>query len=182
MIRLYHDAGGAPLFTLRIDGALPRVPAGDWIEIGAEPAGALADWQVVEGALVRVSIDGAREAAIARVNAGAGEVRRLYITVIDGQELIYQEKRAEAVAYLADPDPDPDDYPFIAAEVGSTAETAQQVAQVYLNMSAILRAAGAALEHYRIGAIVAIEAATTPAEIDAAVTAFDGALAAMLAP
>ncbi len=176
-MRLYFDPGtGAPLFTLAPVGDMPRWPAGSWIEIDAVPEGELTDWRVVDGELVRVSIEGTRASAIATINAAAAHVRRLYITELPGQELIYQEKRAEAVAYLADADPDLADYPFIAAEIGATAPTAHEVAQVYVNMAALLRAAGAALEHVRLGAIAGVEAAETEAEIAGTLTAFDQAI------
>lgn len=172
MIRLYHDADGRPLFTMAHSGPLPRWPDGDWIEIGAAPDGALSDWQVVEGALVRVSIEGARVAAIGRINAAAGAIRRAYVTELPGQEMVYLQKEAEAVAFLSDADPDPADYPFLAAEVGATADTLENVAQVYLNMAALFRQVGAALEHLRLGAIAAVESATTAAGIEAALATF----------
>ena len=121
----------------------------------------------------------AQATATLRVNVGAGAVRRAYITDIPGQEMIYLQKEAEAVAWLADDDPDPADYPFLSAEVGSTADTLGNVAQVYLNMAALFRQVGAGLEHLRLGAIAAIEGAGTVAEIDAAVAAFESALGSM---
>lgn len=133
---------------------------------------------------MRIEIDGVarlateKRAAVAQVNGLADQVRRMFITPIIGQEMVYLEKEAEARRFLAE-DPEPEDlaaYPFIAAEVGVSAVTAQQVAQLYLNLGAQWRVVGSALENVRLGSIAAIEAATTLAQISAAV---DGAAAAV---
>lgn len=116
-----------------------------------------------------------RERAVAQVNEASGRIRRRYVTDIPGQEMLYLEKRSEALRYAALPE-EPDsleDYPLIAAEVGITAPTAWQVAQIWLHQSAYLVSVAAALESARLGAVAAIEAARTPDEIDAALAAFN---------
>ncbi|WP_287994585.1 hypothetical protein [Acidiphilium sp.] len=114
-----------------------------------------------------------RQTAINRINQLADSVRRMFITPIIGQEMVYLEKESEARVYLAlDPEPvDLSGFPFIAAEVGVTAATPQQVAQLYLNLGAQWRVVGSMLENVRLGSIAAIEAATTLAQISAAVDA-----------
>lgn len=131
---------------------------------------------------MRIEIDGVarlaaeKRAAVAQVNGMADQVRRMFITPIIGQEMVYLEKEAEARRYLNDVEPDLSDYPFISAEVGVSAVTAQQVAQLYLNLGAQWRVVGSMLENVRLGSIAAIEASTTLAQISAAV---DGAAAAI---
>lgn len=126
---------------------------------------------------MRIEIDGVarlaaeKRAAVAQVNGMADQVRRMFITPIIGQEMVYLEKEAEARRYLNDVEPDLSDYPFISAEVGVSAVTAQQVAQLYLNLGAQWRVVGSMLENVRLGSIAAIEAATTLAQISAAVDA-----------
>ena len=126
---------------------------------------------------MRIEIDGVarlateKRAAVAQVNGMADQVRRMFITPIIGQEMVYLEKEAEARRYLNDIEPDLSDYPFISAEVGVSAVTAQQVAQLYLNLGAQWRVVGSMLENVRLGSIAAIEAATTLAQISAAVDA-----------
>lgn len=117
-----------------------------------------------------------RESAITEVNRVAGEVRSRFVTVIPGQEMIYLIKEAEARAFLADLAPVLSDYPFVSAEIGITGTTAEEVAQVYVNLAAILRATAAQLETARLGTIAAIEAATAPAAIEAALGAYQAAL------
>lgn len=126
---------------------------------------------------MRIEIDGVarlaaeKRAAVAQVNGMADQVRRMFITPIIGQEMVYLEKEAEARRYLNELEPDLSDYPFISAEVGVSAVTAQQVAQLYLNLGAQWRVVGSMLENVRLGSIAAIEAATTLAQISAAVDA-----------
>lgn len=122
----------------------------------------------------------ARKPAIDQINASADAVRRKYITAITGQDMVYKEKEGEAIRYVAE-NPEPttlDNYPFIAAEVGVTAATAYEVAQVYLNSAAQWRQIGAALENARLGAIAAAETATTRASVEAAVADFEQAASA----
>ena len=129
--------------------------------------------------VLRKDLAGLRTAAIARVNAAAGAVRARFVTVIPAQDMVYLEKAAEARRYLTlypDPadapaalDPSPElGFPFLAAEIGITAPTAHAVAGVYVAGAARFRAAGAAIESLRLGAVAAIEAAQTPAAIAAA--------------
>lgn len=177
LMHVLYDPGSGEVLAV-MDAPL-RQDAGLWLAVPAFDLGDLSDWRVAAGALVQVSLEGARVQAIARVNTAAGLVRRRYITEIPGQEMVYLQKEAEAVAFLADPAPDPARYPFITAEVGATAPSAHEVAQVYVNLAAILRSAGAALEQLRLGAIVAIETTDTAAGIEAAVASFDAALAGL---
>lgn len=110
----------------------------------------------------------ARRALIDEINATIGAQRQAYITTLPGQEMIYGAKEAEAKAYLAaDPEPsDLTDYPFLAAEVGVTAETAYQLAQVWLYMAHEWRTVGPQMEHLRLSLISDADAATTMVEIE----------------
>lgn len=134
--------------------------------------------------MVRLVIDGAaklaglRRTAIARVNARAGEVRGHFITIAAGQEMIYLGKEAEALRWLADPSPEPENYPFIAAEVGITAATPQALAELWRTMAVQWRVIGSQIEQARLGAVAAIETAISAAAIEAAVAAWEAAAAA----
>lgn len=110
----------------------------------------------------------ARLASVAAINAASGPIRRLYVTDIPGQEALYLMKEAEARAWVASANPDATQFPLIAAEVGITAPTADEVAQVYLNLAAIYTVAAAQLETVRLGHIAQAETAPT-AEAAAAV-------------
>ena len=114
----------------------------------------------------------ARVAAVAAINAAAGPIRRLYVTDIPGQEALYLMKEAEARAWVASADPDPMQFPLISAEVGITAPSADEVAQVYLNLAGIYTAAAAQLETVRLGHIAQAEAAPTPGAAAAVADAF----------
>lgn len=121
-----------------------------------------------------VELQAQKSAALGVVMDAVRPIRAQFITDLPGQELLYDFKLQQAREYLAE-DPEPSDalsYPLIAAEVGITAPTAAQVAQVYMNLSAIWLGAGAALETVRLGAVESIAAATSKAQIDAALATF----------
>lgn len=178
-MRLYYDpATGDPRFTLRPGPQMAHAPEGAFVEVPDSFDLPLDDIRVVDGAVVVVSLAAQQASAIAAVNAAAAVIRARLVTDLPGQEMLYLRKEAEARAFLADPDPDLALYPFLAAEVGATAPSADQVAQVYLNMAALWTGIGAALEALRLGAIAAIEGAEAPAVIGEAVAGFREALAA----
>lgn len=135
--------------------------------------GASATFNPAAGAWVRDAaaladdLAAAKAAAIAQVNAWAGRERARHITIAPGQDMIYLAKEAEALRYLADPDPAPADYPLICAEVGVTAPDAYQIAQIWAQMAALWRQVAAQIETARLGTIAQIEAAQTEAAVSA---------------
>ncbi|MGR3749599.1 hypothetical protein [Paracoccus sp. (in: a-proteobacteria)] len=124
-------------------------------------------------------IEEIKATAINKVNQAIGQIRSQFVTVIPAQDMIYQNKEDEAKAYLADADPVLADYPFIAAEVGVTAPTVFEVAQVYVNMAFMLRAQAAQLENVRLSTIAAIEQATDASQVATAVSGFEAALSSL---
>lgn len=171
---IYHTVEGEILYTVNLgSGATP--PAGLYIEVAdqdIEPH----QWRVENGVLVAqdsLMLSDARERAITTINNIAGEVRARFITVIPGQEMLYMQKEQEAIAWLTATDPVLKQYPLIAAEVGITAPEPGQVAQVYVNMAAMLRQTAATLETLRLGAVAVVENATSVEMISAAVTRFE---------
>ncbi len=105
------------------------------------------------------------------------EVRQQFVTPIIGQELTYQEKERQAITFVAEAvEPDPDDpadqdaFGFIFGEVGVTAPTPQQVAQVILNKAAGMRYYGPMIERLRLTVMSNIESSTTEAEADQALS------------
>ena len=156
-----------------------RFRGGEPVEIGPAPGPwAAFDAEVWAWTDPRTSsehaaeLNGAKITAIAGVNDAAGVTRARYITVIPGQEMLYILKDTEARAFIADPAPDLVEYPLVAAEIGITAPSPYEVAQVYVNMAAMLRQLAAAIETMRLGAIAAIETASNLAAVEAARAAF----------
>jgi hypothetical protein len=121
-----------------------------------------------------------RMAAVWHVNAACSAVRAQYVTPITGQELTYMMKMSDARAYLVDPAPDLANYPYIAGEVGLTAETPEQVAQVFLNLWERLRDVSARVETHRLSHIARIEAALDALQVQEERSAFDAAHAVLL--
>jgi hypothetical protein len=142
----------------------------------AQATSDLSGWKVVAGALVRVSIAPVKAAALAEIGRKIAVLRAQYLTDLPGQGMIYLGKEAEARAYLAASDPSLADYPMISAEVGVTAETAYQVAQVWICKSQIWQQLAAALEATRLTATNAIAAAADEAAVAVAIAAFEARL------
>ncbi len=109
----------------------------------------------------------ARGQAIRLVNIDAGVSRSKFITVIPGQEMTYAEKEREALAYLANPLPVPADYPMLVAEATATGVTLPALAAEVVQVAEDWRLVGSEIEGIRRGAIVAVQQATTTAEVDA---------------
>jgi len=129
-----------------------------------------------EAALLAVSAKRALAHVLQRVAAARGQ----YITDLPGQDNIYRRKAEQAAAYLAATNPKIADFPAIQVEVGITAETPEQLAQLWLNLAALWEGIADSLEQARLTANAAISNANTRAEIDAAVSEFDAALSAIL--
>ncbi len=103
--------------------------------------------------------------ALAQVNDLRGSARLNYITDLPGQDALYAAKREEAVAYLSDPDPIDDLYPLIKSEIGETAPTGFEVAQIFLNLNDLWREAAGAIDAACFAAKREIESVTTANEI-----------------
>lgn len=126
-----------------------------------------------------------KDQEIRRINEKVGLARLRFITAAPGQEMIYLAKEQEALAYLAaclpdphtyplwtNPEPDLAKFPLIAAEVGVTAKSAWELAQVWANTAQMWRAVAAQLEGARMRAIASIEACISEDEVAATVAEF----------
>ena len=114
------------------------------------------------------SLAALKVAAAADIDAQAERLRLTLITPGAGQALVYERKRAEAVRMAGDADPQPADYPLLAAEVGITAPSLVEVGAAVRAMASDWIAAAAAIEAVRLRAKAAIAAATTPPALRAA--------------
>lgn len=152
------------------DGVVRAFPAapGDW---------AVWDWATHawsdprDAAWHAARLAEARAAALAQITAMRGQARLAYITDIPGQEAIYIAKLEEARAWLAAVDPYIADYPLIGSEVGVTAPTPYEVAQVFLNLNALWVQVAAAIDGGCFAAEAAVQAATSPEDVAAIIAA-----------
>ena len=128
----------------------------------------------IDDSLNRLS--GIKLKALRVINDECSKVRSLYITGANGQEVVYTMKKDEAVDYLNDSNPILSEYPLISAEIGVTATTAYEVAQIFLNMSAILIQTLAALESIRLTAVTTVEDAVEKSDVDIALKSFSAGL------
>lgn len=134
--------------------------------------------------LSSLPVDEAKRHGLVAVIDETDSVRKLFITPITGQDLTYKEKEIQAAAYVAlsqEPDPQSpearDQFGFVLGEVGLTAETPYQVAQVILAEAAVMRAVGPVIERGRLEANDAIGAAQDGAGVAQALSVFRAKLA-----
>ncbi|RUU75711.1 hypothetical protein [Mesorhizobium sp. M7A.F.Ca.MR.362.00.0.0] len=111
-----------------------------------------------------------RAAANTKIDDGAGEVRKRFITAVPGQEMVYQQKRLEAEQLMANPDIATAEIPHIAAEAALNNITSYDQAVVVLTMSEQWTTVSAQIETMRLAAKAAVARAANPAAIEQAAT------------
>ncbi|MCQ9148161.1 hypothetical protein [Ochrobactrum sp. BTU2] len=107
----------------------------------------------------------------AKVDQSAETERLKYITPGNGQAMTYQQKVTEAQAFKATTEPRANDYPMLSSEVGITAETIGEVADIVLAAFAQWQQIGAMIESIRLGAKRDIDAAEDEAAARAIIDA-----------
>lgn len=110
----------------------------------------------------------AKTRAKRRIDAAAEAERQNYVTPGDGQQMVYMEKAAQALAVENDPAPDPADYPILAASIGVDGADVAEVGATVRATRAAWMAIAASIETKRAAAKAAIDAAATFAELAAA--------------
>jgi hypothetical protein len=177
-VLIYHDKiTGEISFTIITQAGI--VPPGDYIEVPDDTPVDPISQIVLDGILYdRPTVSDAQRAlALERITKQRGRARAMFVTDIPGQDMVYLEKRSEAVAYLNDANPDPDLYPMVIAEVGVTGDTPYEVAQVWLNMNDMWRYVSTTIERVTLKATNLVNAASQKSEIDAAMAEIDSSLA-----
>lgn len=106
-----------------------------------------------------------------QIDAAAGQARAKYITVVDGQDAVYQMKLDEAKAYQAAANPVATDYPHLNAEATQTDTPIGDVASLVVNTYSQWVQVSARIEGYRRGGNVAVNKATDAAGVQAALEA-----------
>ncbi len=93
-----------------------------------------------------------KSALKAKIDSDAEAERLNYITPGHGQAMTYQQKVAEAQAFKVASNPKASDYLILSSEVGITAGTLGEVADIVLTAFAQWQQIGAAIESIRLGA------------------------------
>lgn len=180
MLVYYDNVTGAIEYTLKLSLHCPP-PPGDYIEVDDIELDPL-QFHVVDGFLElrEVPTDAQRAAAQETIQRLRGDLRARHITVLPGQDMVYLVKRAEAIDFLAHPDPTPALFPDVYNEVGVTAATAYEVVQVWLNMNDMWRQISRVIEKATLKASDLVGAATSTAQIDAAIAQMQADLVALI--
>ncbi|AWD21625.1 hypothetical protein [Fuscovulum blasticum] len=175
-MRLAEIETGVVVNVIEVDPQAVPDWAGGWPEITEGGPGWMWDggnFAPPPGPDAATLLAQAQAAARLRLTAAITRARTALITDLPGQDMIYLAKEAEARAWLADPVPDPAAYPLLVAEIGITAPDAPSLAQLWLNLAALWRQTAAELEGLRMAVGAAIDAATTPEDVAAALAPLD---------
>lgn len=107
-------------------------------------------------------------------------IREAYLIAQQGSVTseAFRDQEEEGIRWAQSLTPNISNFPFISAEVGYTAPTAAEVAQVFRQKGVARRAAWAQLERVRVQFVGAYQAATTVAQT---LTAFSTAKIALIA-
>lgn len=110
-----------------------------------------------------------RDKAAKKIESKADEIRARFAT--PGKHVIYEKKYQEALKYIAAivqnaPPPDLKKYPYIKREVGLTAPTPLQVAQLWVSMSESLDQVAPLIEEVSLRGKYAVKSAQSQDEID----------------
>lgn len=127
----------------------------------------------------QIPVETMRSRALDAVSQAVNDVRKHFVSDLPGQDMVYLRKEAEARAWVASPQPDIADYPFLTAEVGITAPDPYQLAQVWLNMAASWIGIASVIENARFSANVAITTAKTTEQIAGIVAQFNVTMSAV---
>ncbi|RWM27909.1 MAG: hypothetical protein EOR77_30790 [Mesorhizobium sp.] len=171
MIRVFYDsATGAIAYTVSTQRE-DEQPASSlpYIDIEAMPAGDIMGYKVEDGALVPTTDLTALQAlAKEYIDAQAENVRSRFITLGSGQAMVYQQKRLEAEAYMADPEIAPGEIPHLVREAALNDIPLFDQAVIVLTMAEQWKVVSSYIEDFRLAAKKAVALATTPAAIDVA--------------
>lgn len=173
MFIFYELETGDVKFTINAD----KIPHGvlspqmGYIESDND-IGELTGLRVVDGALIRYSIDAVKQNYLNKVLLAMSDIRAKFITALPGQDMIYLKKEGEAKSYLASENPNLSDYPLISAEIGVTAPTAYEVAQIWVQLSYMWAVTASELEKVRLTCVNAINEASTEGEVENAYSEF----------
>lgn len=134
----------------------------------------LATLTVVDADQPVVPLAALKAQALREVDEMAEIARLRFITGGAGQALEYQQTEVEARAFLAQPDQSIAAFPFLKAELDAIEATTGQAFEPYLIATNVVtqaeawRVAGSEIKRLRRAAKLAIDAATTPEQIEQA--------------
>lgn len=121
-----------------------------------------------------------RKEALEQVLQISSEFEQKFVTPLPSQMEKYRRKEKDGADYLAayslDPAVDVSQFPWVAAEVGVTAPTAYEVAQIYVNLAYQWETIAFQYEPLRIQCVNEIELAESESEVDTSIANFKSAL------
>lgn len=173
MNRFYYSSSQNGFFTDSVHAVLPD----DAVEITPSEHSALLNGQAAGLRIIAdangkpilqaienvIPLDVVKLTLKLQIDQSAETERLKYITPGTGQAMTYQQKVAEAQAYKSTTNPNLENYPILASEVGITAPTLSEVADTVLTAYRHWQQIGAMIEAIRLGAKRDIDAAENEA-------------------
>lgn len=181
MLRYIEDGSAIERHDIDPDGEMARItvtriaPADEGWESAVAILGAdlpdLPPAPTPEDLLAR-----AKAEALAIILSRSRKVRALFLTDLPGQEMIYTAKREEAERLLLDPAAAPEDYPFLAAEIGVTGIDLEDVGRTIRGLASSWLQIGPVMEALRVSANVQVRSAASVDQVDLAIAAFSAGM------
>lgn len=167
-MRILRDAVTGELY--HIDDDAPGYDADHWTDLGPVPADFSPETHVWDDAADAYVLDLAplELRLTAEIDAGAGDVRRRFITDVPGQQLVYSRKAEQARGWLADPAPSAGSYPALETEATASGIAIGDLVEDIIAAENAWAAVSDAIEAARMAAKRRVAAATTPETMIAA--------------
>jgi len=178
MIRVYFDPVTSNILYTMQGKPEALLTQGSWVDVESIDELRIHELRVVDGAIVEREdiLEARQEEALAHVMSEIARLRRRMVTDLPGQEMLYLRKETQARDYVLT---QTGSHPLIEAEVGITAPTKDEVAQVILNLAYQWEQMAQFMEQTRLSANAVIRAAITVQEVDVAKASFDAMVAWM---
>lgn len=109
-----------------------------------------------------------KEEAKKLIDERAEKARGRYITLGAGQSMVYDQKRTEAEAFMANENVSPAEIPHLVSEASRNGITVFEQAVIFLSMRQQWLNISPIIEDKRLAAKDAVDAAVNPAQIEAA--------------
>ena len=129
-----------------------------------------------------VSVTTAKRKAVAEINRVVGWARQQFVSSQTGQDTVYEEKAKEGRRYILQVlEPlNLSDFPMLENEVGVTAPTAYELAQIWVNRNDMDRSSLALIEGVKFRHLDQLSSAQSTASVASVLATATDALAALV--
>lgn len=167
-MRVFRHAGSGELH--HIEPGAPGYDGSDWIDLGALPDDFSPETHTFSDEAMGyvLALAPLEQRLAGEIDAGAGEVRRQFITDLPGQPLVYARKAEQARGWLAATAPQTGDFPAIEAEAAASGIAIGDLVEDIIAAETTWARVSDAIEAARMAAKRRVAAAITPETMIAA--------------